>query len=179
MATANGESDRAAEVAEGVGPEECATRRFSKHSKDHRPDLPPGGHRHGGDAPRGSRCGCGPSPATPRTRCIIRKVKDDLGGWSLNRVIWALDRGFNSAENRRYLQRGGGHYIVGEQLRGRVDAEAAAALAARAATRRSPATCEVKEVASTTAPHGTASSSATTPTRRSATRRCATRSSPD
>ncbi len=30
----------------------------------------------------------------------------------------ALDRGFTSAENRRYLQRAGGHYITGEKLRG-------------------------------------------------------------
>jgi hypothetical protein len=27
------------------------------------------------------------------------------------------DRGFSSAENRRYLQRGAGHYIIGEKLR--------------------------------------------------------------
>jgi len=31
-------------------------------------------------------------------------------------VIWCLDRGFNSKDNRRYLQRAGGHYIVGEKL---------------------------------------------------------------
>jgi hypothetical protein len=32
-------------------------------------------------------------------------------------VIWVTDRGFSSAANRRYLQRGGGHYIMGEKLR--------------------------------------------------------------
>jgi transposase len=48
---------------------------------------------------------------------IIRKVRDDLRGWNLARVIWVLDRGFTSERNRRYLQRGGGHYIVGEKLR--------------------------------------------------------------
>ncbi|MDB5064617.1 MAG: family transposase [Chloroflexi bacterium] len=38
------------------------------------------------------------------------------------------DRGFSSAENRRYLQRAGGHHIIGEKLRGD-SAEATAALA--------------------------------------------------
>jgi len=37
--------------------------------------------------------------------------------WSLARIVWVADRGFSSAENRRYLQRGGGHYIIGEKLR--------------------------------------------------------------
>jgi hypothetical protein len=37
--------------------------------------------------------------------------------WHLARVIWVLDRGFTSERNRRYLQRAGGHYIVGEKLR--------------------------------------------------------------
>jgi Transposase DDE domain len=42
-------------------------------------------------------------------------------------VVWVADRGFQSAENRRYLQRAGGHYILGEKLRGN-DKEANAAL---------------------------------------------------
>lgn len=58
---------------------------------------------------------------------LLRTVKDDLRAWDLNRVIWVLDRGFTSAANRRYLQRGGGHYIMGEKLRG-ASAEAAAVL---------------------------------------------------
>ena len=37
--------------------------------------------------------------------------------WSLARIVWVADRGFSSAENRRYLQRAGGHYIIGEKLR--------------------------------------------------------------
>ena len=47
--------------------------------------------------------------------------------WCLARVIWVADRGFTSAENRRYLRKGGGHYIIGEKLRSG-SAEAAAAL---------------------------------------------------
>ncbi len=63
---------------------------------------------------------------------IICKVKDDLGAWGLHRVIWFLDRGFNSAENRRYLQRGGGHCIVSERLRSdSTEAQAALSRAGR------------------------------------------------
>ncbi|MET8310731.1 transposase [Micromonospora sp. NPDC005173] len=38
--------------------------------------------------------------------------------WSLARIVWvAADRGFASAENRRFLQQGAGGYILGEKLR--------------------------------------------------------------
>lgn len=59
---------------------------------------------------------------------LIRQVRDDPRGWKLSRVVWVADRGFSSAENRRYPQHGGGHYILGEKLP-RGSAEAAAALA--------------------------------------------------
>lgn len=48
---------------------------------------------------------------------LIREVKDDLRAWKIARVVWVVDRGFASEENRRYLQRAGGHYILGEKLR--------------------------------------------------------------
>lgn len=48
---------------------------------------------------------------------LIREVKDDLRAWKIARVVWVVDRGFASEENRRYLQRAGGHYIMGEKLR--------------------------------------------------------------
>ena len=35
-----------------------------------------------------------------------------MRGWCLARVIWVADRGSTSAENRRYLRKGGGHYIT-------------------------------------------------------------------
>jgi len=47
--------------------------------------------------------------------------------WTLARVMWVADRGFSSAQNRRELRRGGGHYIIGEKLRSG-SAEATAAL---------------------------------------------------
>jgi hypothetical protein len=58
-----------------------------------------------GDARRTAAVACG------------RQVKVDLREWRLHRVIWVLDTGFSSEANRRYLQRAGGHFIVGEKLR--------------------------------------------------------------
>ena len=56
-------------------------------------------------------------PGATSDSALIRQVKDDMRDWSLARVVWVGDRGFSSAENRRYLQRGAGHYIIGEKLR--------------------------------------------------------------
>jgi hypothetical protein len=65
-------------------------------------------------------------PGNTSDSALIRQVKDDMRGWSLSRVIWVADRGFTSAENRRYLRRGGNHYIIGERLRsGSPEADAA------------------------------------------------------
>jgi transposase len=60
-------------------------------------------------------------------------------------VVWVADRGFASAENRRYLQRAGGHYILGERLRSG-SAEAAAALARPGRYRTVADNLQVKEV---------------------------------
>ncbi|MGH3217600.1 MAG: IS1634 family transposase [Streptosporangiaceae bacterium] len=65
-------------------------------------------------------------PGNTADSALIRQVKDDLRGWSLSKVVWVADRGFTSAENRRYLRKGGNHYIIGERLRsGSPEAEAA------------------------------------------------------
>jgi hypothetical protein len=56
-------------------------------------------------------------PGNTSDSTLIRQVKDDMRDWSLARIVWVADRGFSSADNRRYLQRGGGHYIIGEKLR--------------------------------------------------------------
>ena len=97
------------------------------HSKDHRPDLPQvviGMAVTRTGIPIRVWCW----PGNTNDSALIRQVKDDLRAWKLTRVVWVADRGFSSAENRRYLQRAGGHYIIGEQLRGK-SAEAQAALA--------------------------------------------------
>ena len=107
---------------------EQGRRRYSKNSKDHRPDLP---QVVVGMAVtrRGIPVRVWTFPGDASDQAIIRKVRDDLRGWNLARVIWVLDRGFTSARNRRYLQRAGGHYIVGEKLRS--DAKEASAALAR------------------------------------------------
>ena len=65
--------------------------------------------------------------------------------WSLARIIWVADRGFSSAENRRYLQRGAGHYIIGEKLRSG-SAEAQAALSRQGRYQQVAGNLQVKEV---------------------------------
>jgi hypothetical protein len=105
---------------------EAAVRTWG-HSKDHRPDLPQvvigmAVTREGVPV----RLWTFPGDTSDQT--LIRTVKDDLRSWQLHRVVWVLDRGFASEDNRRYLQRAGGSYILGEKLRG-ASVEAKTALA--------------------------------------------------
>jgi Transposase DDE domain len=65
-------------------------------------------------------------PGDTSDSALIRQVKDDMRDWCLSKVIWVADRGFTSAENRRYLRKGSGSYIIGEKLRsGSADSRAA------------------------------------------------------
>src|SRR5450755_2770064 len=123
---------------------ESGRRRYSKHSKDHRPDLP---QVVVGMAVtrKGIPVRVWTFPGNASDQVIIRKVKDDLRGWNLARVIWVLDRGFTSERNRRYLQRGGGHYIVGEKLRSD-SKEANAALARQGRYQTVEGNLRVKQV---------------------------------
>jgi hypothetical protein len=84
-------------------------------------------------------------PGNTSDQELIRQAKDDLRAWKLSRVVWVADRGFQSAENRRYLQRAGGHYILGEKLRGN-DKEANAALARQGRYHVVAGNLRVKEV---------------------------------
>ncbi|MDA8076006.1 MAG: IS1634 family transposase [Actinomycetota bacterium] len=138
----DGDSETEEEVDEPL--EEAGIRRFSSHSKDHRRDLPQvvlglAVTREGIPVRMWT------FPGTTSDQDIIKKVKDDLGAWGLHRVIWCLDRGFNSADNRRYLTRAGGHYIVGEKLRSD-QVEAKAALSRQGRYRLVAGNLRVKEV---------------------------------
>ncbi len=84
-------------------------------------------------------------PGNQSDQELIRQVKDDLRAWKLSRVVWVADRGFQSQENRRYLQRAGGHYIIGEKLRGE-SREAQAALARQGRYHEVAENLRVKEV---------------------------------
>jgi hypothetical protein len=131
-------------VDDGAGTAvERGARTFGK-SKDHRDDLP-----QVVIAMAVTRDGipvrCWTFPGSESDQRIIRTVKDDLGAWNLRRMVWVADRGFASAANRAYLQRGGGHYIHAEKLR-HTNAEAAAALARPGRFREVADNLRVKEV---------------------------------
>jgi hypothetical protein len=118
--------------------------RVMGHSKDSRDDLPQvvigmAVTRTGIPI----RAWCWPGNASDQP--LIRQVKDDLREWKLSRVVWVADRGFQSAENRRYLQRAGGHYIIGEKLRSE-SKEAKVALARQGRYRTVAGNLEIKEV---------------------------------
>jgi transposase len=61
---------------------------------------------------------CWVLPGNQHDAKCVDQVQKDLNDWQLNRIIWVMDRGMTSNENRRLLQRAGGHYILGEKLRG-------------------------------------------------------------
>ena len=135
---------KASAGAHGGGPSEAASRRFSKHSKDKRPDLPQ--VVIGMAVTReGIPVGCWTFPGKSSDQLIMRTIAGDLAGWRLNRVVWVADSGFASVANRAYLQRGGGHYVLAERLRsGSVEARAALARAGR--YRQVAGNLQVKEV---------------------------------
>jgi Transposase DDE domain len=113
-------------------------------SKDHRDDLP---QIVVGMAVTRSgipvRVWCWPGNTTDSA--LIRQVKADLRDWTLARVVWVADRGFASAENRRYLRRGDHHDIIGEKLRSG-SAEATAALSRQGRYAEVAGNLRVKEV---------------------------------
>jgi hypothetical protein len=148
---ADGEADL--DLAEGTaekpgpdtsGPSESAARRFNKHSKDKRPDLPQVVLGMAVTA-EGVPVRCWTFPGNTSDQVIIRTIKDDLAGWMLNRVVWVADRGFNSVANRAYLRQGGGHYVVAEKLRN-ASGEAKEALARPGRYHQAAGNLEVKEV---------------------------------
>jgi len=127
----------------GDGATKVGFRTYGK-SKDHREDLPQvvigmAVTRSGIPV----RVWCWPGNTTDSA--LIRQVKHDLRDWTLARVIWVADRGFASAENRRYLRRGDHHYIIGEKLRSG-SAESTAALSRQGRSATVAANLRVKEV---------------------------------
>jgi hypothetical protein len=124
-------------------PDQAGARAFG-HSKDHRPDLP-----QVVIAMAVTRDGipirCWTFGGDEADTAIIRRVKQDLAGWNLHRMVWVADRGFASATNRAWLTRGGGHYIHAEKLR-HTNREAAAALSRPGRYKTVAGNLRVKEV---------------------------------
>jgi hypothetical protein len=111
--------------ADGVG-QPVGFRAYG-HSKDHREDLPQ--VVIGMAVTRSGipiRTWCWPGNTTDTA--VLAQARADLRAGKLTRVVWVTDRGFASAANRRLLQqRGGGHDIQAEKLRGAGEADAALA----------------------------------------------------
>jgi len=128
-------------AGEGGGEAEAGFRSYGK-SKDDRPDLP---QIVVGLAVTRVPIRVWVWPGNTNDQALIRQVKDDLRAWKLTRIVWVADRGFASAENRRYLQRAGGHYILGEKLRSD-SKEAQAALARQGRYHTVAGNLRVKEV---------------------------------
>ena len=61
---------------------------------------------------------CWVLPGNQNDAKCVDQIQKDLNDWRLGNVVWAMDRGMTSEENRRNLQRAGGQYILGEKLRG-------------------------------------------------------------
>ena len=139
-----GRDERGVPVAEGdAAVKQAGFRAFGK-SKDSRPDLPQivVGMAVTRD---GIPVRCWAWPGNTADSALIRQVKDDMRDWSLSRIVWVADRGFASAKNRRYLQRAGGHYILGEKLRSGTP-QADAALSRQGRYRHLADNLQVKEV---------------------------------
>ncbi|MFD2348681.1 IS1634 family transposase [Nonomuraea ferruginea] len=84
-------------------------------------------------------------PGNTTDTALIRQVKDDMRDWTLSKIVWVGDRGFASADNRRYLRQGDHHYIIGERLRSG-SAEAKAALSRQGRYQDVAENLKVKEV---------------------------------
>lgn len=97
--------------AEGEGP------RRQGNSKDHRPDLPQ--VVIGLAVTReGLPVRCWVLPGNRNDASVVEQIQRDMAGWKLSRVVWVMDRGMTGESQRLALQRGGGHAIIGEKLRG-------------------------------------------------------------
>src|SRR6266566_3024775 len=125
-------------------PDKAAGFRTHGNSKDSRDDLPQiviGMAMTRDGIP--VRCWCWPGNASDQV--VIRQVKDEMRDWTLAKIVWVTDRGFSSAENRRYLRSGDHHYIIGEKLRSG-SAEVTAALSRQGRYADIAANMRVKEV---------------------------------
>lgn len=133
-----------AEDSEAAEAESTGAFRTHGKSKDHRDDLPQiviGMAVTRTGIPIRVWCW----PGNTSDSALIRQVRSELRDWSLSRIIYAADRGFTSAANRRELMAGGDGYILGEKLRSN-SPEARAALSRPGKYRQIRANLHVKEV---------------------------------
>lgn len=96
------------------GPSELKAYGKSKHKRDDLPQVTIGL----AVTREGIPVRCWVLPGNQHDAKCVDQVQKDLNNWKLGRVVWVMDRGMSSDENRRILQRAGGHYILGEKLSG-------------------------------------------------------------
>ncbi len=96
------------------GPSELKAFGKSKHKRDDLPQVTIGLAM----TREGIPVRCWVLPGNQHDATCVDRVQKDLNNWKLGRVVWLMDRGMTSDENRRILQRAGGHYILGEKLSG-------------------------------------------------------------
>jgi transposase len=98
-------------------PGECSEIKAYGKSKDKRDDLPL--VTIGLAVTReGIPVRCWVLPGNQHDAKSVEQVQQDLNSWKLGRVVWVMDRGMASEDNRRILQKAGGQFILGEKLRG-------------------------------------------------------------
>ena len=61
---------------------------------------------------------CWVMPGNQNDAKCVEQIQRDMNDWKLGHVIWVMDRGMTSEDNRKILQKAGGQYILGEKLRG-------------------------------------------------------------
>lgn len=96
------------------GPSELKAYGKSKHKRDDLPQITIGL----AVTREGIPVRCWVLPGNQHDSQCVEQVQKDLNSWNLGRVVWVMDRGMTSDENRRILQRAGGQYIFGEKLSG-------------------------------------------------------------
>lgn len=96
------------------GPSELKAYGKSKHKRDDLPQVTIGL----AVTREGIPVRCWVLPGNQHDSQCVEQVQKDLNSWNLGRVVWVMDRGMSSQENRKILQRAGGQYILGEKLSG-------------------------------------------------------------
>jgi transposase len=96
------------------GPSELKAYGKSKHKRDDLPQVTIGL----AVTREGIPVRCWVLPGNQHDSQCVEQVQRDLNSWNLGRVVWVMDRGMTSQDNRQILQRAGGQYILGEKLSG-------------------------------------------------------------
>jgi len=96
------------------GPSELKAYGKSKHKRDDLPQVTIGL----AVTREGIPVRCWVMPGNQHDSQCVEQVQRDLNSWNLGRVVWVMDRGMTSKDNKKILQRAGGQYILGEKLSG-------------------------------------------------------------